>query len=242
MKRYLIAFISFTTLILSSASAEENTLFHPIEHASLVITNAELTILVDPVGELKNYQKFSPPDIILITHTHHDHFNKDLVNQLKQEKTIIIGPQAVIDELGNGEILNNGEQIEVESTKIEAVPMYNTSPERLNFHPKGAGNGYVITLNKQRIYIAGDTEDIPEMRALKDIEYAFICMNLPYTMTVEQAASAVLEMQPKTVIPYHYREKDGFSDLNKFQTLLSKNPDIKINLLNWYPKDKPTNE
>jgi L-ascorbate metabolism protein UlaG (beta-lactamase superfamily) len=94
--------------------------------------------------------------------------------------------------------------------------MYNLTAERLKFHPKGHGNGYVLTIKKKRIYISGDTEDIKEMRELKDIDYAFICMNLPYTMSVEQAASAVLEMKPRIVIPYHYRGTNGLSDIERF--------------------------
>ncbi len=113
--------------------------------------------------------------------------------------------------------------------------MYNLTAERLKYHKKGRGNGYVITLNMKRIYISGDTEDIVEMRSLKNIDYAFVCMNLPYTMTVDKAASAVLEIKPAVVIPYHYRGKGGFSDIERFKTLVSKNKDIEVKLLNWYP-------
>jgi L-ascorbate metabolism protein UlaG (beta-lactamase superfamily) len=105
----------------------------------------------------------------------------------------------------------------------------------LKFHEKGRGNGYVLTLGMERIYISGDTEDIPEMRTLKNIDVAFVCMNLPYTMTVESAASAVLDFKPKKVYPYHYRGSDGKSDVDKFKTLVTeKNPDIKVLLLDWY--------
>jgi L-ascorbate metabolism protein UlaG (beta-lactamase superfamily) len=104
----------------------------------------------------------------------------------------------------------------------------------MKFHPKGRGNGYVLTMNRKRIYISGDTEDIKEMRSLKDIDYAFVCMNLPYTMTVDQAASAVLEFKPRVVFPYHYRGKGMFSDLDKFKQLVSKDKDIEVRLLNWY--------
>ena len=112
--------------------------------------------------------------------------------------------------------------------------MYNSTAERSQFHPKGAGNGYVITIDNERIYVAGDTEDIPEMLSLKNIDYAFICMNLPYTMTVEQAASAVLKFQPKTVFPYHYRQKEGFNDIETFKKLVSVNKKIKVEFLKWY--------
>jgi L-ascorbate metabolism protein UlaG (beta-lactamase superfamily) len=112
--------------------------------------------------------------------------------------------------------------------------MYNLTKERLNFHNKGRGNGYVLTINQKRIYISGDTEDIAEMRSLKNIDYAFICMNLPYTMTVEQAASAVMEFKPKVVIPYHYRGKGMISDVQRFKHLVSKNKAIEVKLLDWY--------
>jgi len=118
---------------------------------------------------------------------------------------------------------------------IEAIPMYNLRDEALNFHPKGRGNGYVISLAGERIYISGDTEDIPEMRELTNIDKAFICMNLPYTMTVESAASAVLDFKPKIAIPYHYRGKDGLSDIENFKQIIeSKNSDIKVEFLKWY--------
>jgi L-ascorbate metabolism protein UlaG (beta-lactamase superfamily) len=118
---------------------------------------------------------------------------------------------------------------------IEAIPMYNLREEASQYHPKGRGNGYVITLGTERIYISGDTEDIPEMRNLKNIDIAFVCMNLPYTMTVERAADAVLDFKPKTVFPYHYRGTDGLSDVSLFKTLVnSKNKDIEVVQLDWY--------
>ena len=110
----------------------------------------------------------------------------------------------------------------------------NTPPERQNFHAKGRGNGYLLTLGGTRIYISGDTEDVPEMRALENIDAAFVCMNLPYTMEVTAAAGAVLEFRPKVVFPYHYRGKSGMSDLDQFQSLVAKDPGIEIRLLEWY--------
>ena len=114
--------------------------------------------------------------------------------------------------------------------------MYNTSPHRLKYHKKGVGNGYLLVINGERIYISGDTEDIPEMRCLKNIDHAFICMNLPYTMTPEQAASAVLELKPKNVYPYHYRTEgvENKDILYRFTKLVSVSKDIKVNSLNWY--------
>jgi len=113
--------------------------------------------------------------------------------------------------------------------------MYNLREEALKFHPKGRGNGYVLNIQGQRIYISGDTEDIPEMRALKDIDKAFICMNLPYTMPVDRAADAVIEFKPKQVYPYHYRGQGGLSDVNKFKAVVNEgDSSIEVVQLDWY--------
>lgn len=120
---------------------------------------------------------------------------------------------------------------------IEAIPMYNLREEALKFHEKGRGNGYILTLGGERVYISGDTEDIPEMRNLENIDIAFVCMNLPYTMTVESAASAVLDFKPKKVYPYHYRGTEGLSDVGKFKTLVNEgDSSIDVIQLDWYPK------
>ena len=224
--------------LISSAFTQDleknDMIFTPISHASFVIQTSEKTIFVDPVGNINDYSTFSPPDIILITHAHGDHLSKEIVDAVKEEKTVIVGPKAVVDQLQYGEILNNGDKKIFAGVLIEAIPMYNLTEDRLNFHKKGQGNGYVVTLKEKRIYISGDTEDIVEMRRLTAIDYAFICMNLPYTMTVEQAASAVLEMKPKVVFPYHYRGTDGFSDIEKFKELVGENSDIEVRFLKWY--------
>jgi len=208
--------------------------FIPINHATMIIQSGSLDIYVDPVGDPAVFAEFNAPGMILLTDTHYDHLDPAVVGQLRRKDTIVVGPKAVIDQLGSGEILHNGESKTFNGVNVEAIPMYNLTPERLVFHEKGRGNGYVITLNGKRIYISGDTEDIPEMRALKNIDYAFVCMNLPYTMTEEQAASAVLEFKPKVVFPYHYRGKDMISDIEKFKNLVAKNPNIEVRFLDWY--------
>jgi L-ascorbate metabolism protein UlaG (beta-lactamase superfamily) len=200
-----------------------------------VIKTKSAIIYVDPVGDVQAFKELPQPDVILLTDIHRDHLAPELIQVLKQKKTNIIGPQTVVEKLAYGEILKNGQNKAINDINIKAIPMYNLTAGREKFHPKGRGNGYVLTLNDKRIYISGDTEDIPEMRSLKNIDYAFICMNLPYTMTVDQAASAVLEMKPKVVIPYHYRGKGGFSDLEKFKRLVSENKEIQVKLLSWYP-------
>lgn len=230
--------ISFLFLITQSFTAEPESKiqFTPIEHASFIIQYDNTTIFVDPVGQQSSYASFGTPDLILITHTHGDHFNADLLGKLKDDKTILVGPKAVTDKLGWGTTLANGEKGTYTSVPVEAIAAYNQTEGRLNFHPKGVGNGYVVTLGDERVYISGDTEDIPEMRALKNIDYAFICMNLPYTMTPEQAASAVIEFQPKTVYPYHYRQRDGMADIQKFKELVNEGCSSKVVFLDWYPK------
>lgn len=224
-------------MISSALTQDENKndiIFTPISHATFVIQTSDKTIFVDPVGDIETYAKFPSPDIILITDIHGDHLGTDLVNSLKTKKTVVVVPKAVYDELGYGEILENGEKDTYADVSIEAIPMYNLTEDRKSFHKKGRGNGYVVTLIDKRIYISGDTEDIVEMRNLEDIDFAFICMNLPYTMTVDQAASAVLEMKPKTVYPYHYRGEGGYSDIEKFKELVGENDDIEIQFLEWY--------
>ena len=158
---------------------------------------------------------------------------------MSTDTTRVLAPTTVAEKLGSdvpGEltILANGETFERDGIRIDAVPAYNLTEERLGFHPQGRDNGYVVTIGGKRIYIAGDTEDIPEMRELDDIDVAFVCMNLPYTMTVEDAADAVLEFKPKIVYPYHYQGKGGMSDLDTFTELVSANPEIEVRLLQWY--------
>ena len=218
------------TQLFAQNGTEDKINFIPIRHATFVMKTSDAVIYVDPVGEVKAFDSLPSPDIILITHDHGDHFNADVIKSLKNDKTEIVVPKAVFDKLGYGKVLSNGENIGIGNINIEAIPMYNTTEDRLNYHPKGNGNGYVITADGKRTYISGDTEDIKEMRELKNIDYAFVCMNLPYTMTVEQAASAVLDFKPKVVYPYHYRG----SDVEKFKELVSANKNIEVRLVDWY--------
>ena len=132
--------------------------------------------------------------------------------------------------------MNNGDSLTMAGIEIRAIPMYNLREEAKDLHVKGRGNGYIIERDGTRIYIAGDTEDIPEMRDLKNIDIAFIPMNLPYTMPVEAAADAVLEFKPKKVYPYHYKGKEGLSDVGKFKNIVETNSvNIEVVQLDWYP-------
>lgn len=212
----------------------------PIQHATMVMKWDGKTIFVDPTGGAASFEKFGAPDIILITDIHGDHLNLQTINGLETNKAKFLGPQSVVDKLpaalnSKTTILNNGESANELGIVFEAIPMYNMSADRSQFHPKGRGNGYVLTMGKKRIYIAGDTEDIPEMRNLKKIDAAFICMNLPYTMTVEQAADAVLDFKPRLVYPYHFRGQGGLSDIQKFKQMVTQeNQQIEVRLLDWY--------
>lgn len=212
----------------------------PISHATMVIEWDDTVIYVDPVGGTEVFTDLAKPDLILITDIHGDHMSGETLEGLNTEDVSIVLPQAVADKLpedlsGNFEVLNNGLTRDFSGFTIEAIPMYNLRPEALKFHEKGRGNGYVIEYAGERIYISGDTEDIPEMRALKDIDRAFVCMNLPYTMTVDSAADAVIEFAPKMVYPYHYRGGGGLSDVDKFEDLVTQSgKDIKVIQLDWY--------
>ena len=212
---------------------------HPVEHASFVMLWNDMTIAVDPIGGEAPYGAFGKADLILITHIHGDHLSVDTVKGLTGSSTLIIAPPSVAekfseDDRGRITVVGNGETVNWGESLIEAIPMYNITPDRQDFHPKGRGNGYVVTLGGARIYIAGDTEDIPEMRALENIDAAFVCMNLPYTMDVASAADAVLEFKPKVVFPYHYRGKGGMSDLDEFRALVAEDPTIEVRVLQWY--------
>jgi L-ascorbate metabolism protein UlaG (beta-lactamase superfamily) len=209
----------------------------PINHATLVLQWKDRTLYVDPVGGAKAFQGLSKPDLILVTDIHGDHFSKETLGELAGPSTKLVCPAAVAERLTpdlrqSTSVLTNGQTGELLGVKIEAVPMYNLTADRLKFHNKGRGNGYVVTLGAKRIYLSGDTEDIPEMLALKNIDVAFVCMNLPYTMTVEQAARAVRTFKPHVVYPYHYRG----SDLNKFKELVGTDAGVEVRLREWYPK------
>ncbi|KPA99878.1 MBL fold metallo-hydrolase [Ahrensia marina] len=211
---------------------------HPVAHASFVMETPVGTIYVDTVGEAEDYADFPAPDLMLITHEHGDHYNAETLAALIGENTQIITNPAVKDMLSEelkskASALANGEETDFNGLKISAIPAYNTTEERLQFHPKGRDNGYVLGFEGFTVYISGDTEDIPEMRALEGIDLAFVCMNLPFTMDVEAAASAVSEFKPTYVYPYHYRGRDnGTQDPAEFAKLLEG--EIEAKMGEWY--------
>ena len=206
---------------------------HPVNHASLVLGFGDAVIYVDPVGGASAYEALPPPTAILVTHAHPDHFDGPTLEALGAAKLGITAPKVVIDALPEGlrgaaKLVANGDTGEAAGVPVLAVPAYNTTPDRLKYHPKGVGNGYVLTFGDKKVYVAGDTEDVPEMRALTGIDVAFLPMNLPYTMTEEQAADAVKAFKPKIVYPYHYKG----SDPKKFATLVGDAAEVRI--LGWY--------
>jgi L-ascorbate metabolism protein UlaG (beta-lactamase superfamily) len=220
-------------------TTEGDLVIHPVHHASVVLEWNGKTIYVDPVAGEKRFAAFPKPDLILVTDLHGDHLDIPTLKAVAQGNTKIVAPQVVQEKLSDDlkkqtTILANGGNETLQGIKIEAVPMYNLTKDRLKYHFKGRGNGYVLTLGGKRIYFSGDTEDIPEMRALKNIDVAFVCMNLPFTMTVDQAANAVNEFKPKIVYPYHYRG----SDTEKFKSLVKQDAGVEVRLRNWYPETK----
>ncbi|MFT5761597.1 MAG: L-ascorbate metabolism protein UlaG (beta-lactamase superfamily) [Polaribacter sp.] len=244
MKKTLLLILIAVISISCKSKTETQLVITPIEHGTAAFTFGNLTVFVDPTGNANSFTNFSAPNYIFITDIHGDHLSLKTLESLDLSKTTIVAPKAVADKIPKEIakeiiIINNGENKTFGVFNVETIPMYNLREEALKFHTKGRGNGYVFNIAKQRIYFSGDTEDIPEMRALKNIDKAFVCMNLPYTMTIESAADAVLEFKPKEVYPYHYRGTEGLSDVAKFKSLVNKgNTDIKVIQLNWYPNQE----
>lgn len=210
---------------------------HPVAHASFVMESPAGTVYVDPVGDAAQYSDFPAPDLILITHEHGDHYDAETLQALMGENTTLITNPAVADMLPDGlsadTVMANGDSTDWQDVTIDAIPAYNTTDGRTDFHPEGRDNGYVLTMGDFRVYISGDTEDTPEMRALEDIDLAFVSMNLPFTMDAEAAASAVREFGPTYVYPYHYRGRDGGTqDPEAFAEMVGDASEVKMG--DWY--------
>jgi L-ascorbate metabolism protein UlaG (beta-lactamase superfamily) len=216
---------------------------HPLKHATLAMAWNNQTIYVDPApppgggDAVAAFAGMPPANIILVTDIHGDHFNGPALSSLAGANAVIVAPQAVVDHAdfpaalkARTRVLANGATVTVNGIAIEGVPMYNITEGRLQFHAKGRGNGYVLNLGGKRVYIAGDTEATPEMKALRNIDVAFVPMNLPYTMTPEQAAEGVLAFKPKIVYPYHY----AMSDLAAFARAVGTTNGVEVRQRNWY--------
>ena len=186
--------------------------FHALVHASIRMEYDGKEIEIDPVTKLGNktidYGAMPKADYIFLTHEHGDHFDKEAIKQLTGGKTQLIANKRCAEMLGYGEIMVNGQQSTFNDIKVEAVPAYNNSEGRTQFHPKGRDNGYILTIDGLRIYIAGDTEDIPELQNIKNIDIAFMPCNQPYTMTIDQLVKAAKMVKPKVLFPYHYGQTD----------------------------------
>ncbi len=211
---------------------------HPVDHASIVFETPLGTIAVDPVGDIAAYEGLPKPDLILVTHEHGDHYNAEILAALAADGTRLITNPAVFDMLPDGlksraEPMGNGETATWNGLTIDAIPAHNLTEGRERFHPVGRDNGYVLHFDGFRIYVSGDTEDVPEMRALENIDLAFVCMNLPFTMDLEAAASAVNAFAPTYVYPYHYRGRDGGTqDPMAFAALVADGTEVKF--APWY--------
>lgn len=200
-----------------------------IGHASLIFSFNNKTIYIDPYGKLADYSALPKADLIVITHEHQDHFDAAAIGKIRTDTTRGVLTETVAKQLTGGTVMKNGDVQNIEGVKIEAVPAYNLVHKRPTgepFHPKGAGNGYVLTFGGTRVYVAGDTENIPEMAGLKNIDIAFLPMNLPYTMTPEMTAAAATMIQPKVLYPYHF----GASFTAVLQDLLKSQSAIEVRI------------
>ena len=200
-----------------------------IGHGTLMFTFGGKVIQVDPWSRMADYTKLPKADIILLTHEHMDHLDAKALGILRVEKTKLVLTRTCATQVEGGIVMNNGDVRSIEGLKIEAVPAYNIVHKRSSgqpFHPKGRGNGYIITFGDKRVYVAGDTENIPEMKELKEIDIAFLPMNVPYTMTPEMAADAAGAFKAKILYPYHYRD----TDTSKLLDLLRDDKEIEVRI------------
>lgn len=200
-----------------------------IGHASLMLRFNNKVIQLDPFSKAGDYAALPKADLILLTHHHQDHLDEAALAAVRTEKTELLLSEICAQKVAGGRVLRNGDRKTALGIEVEAVPAYNLVHKRDNgqfFHPKGEGNGYVLTFGNTRMYIAGDTENTPEMKALQNIDYAFLPMNLPYTMTPEMVADAALAFRPKVLYPYHY----GETDTGQLTALLKDAKDIEVRI------------
>ena len=233
MKAAFVA-VAFSAFLVSPVMAEEfvtdtfDAMGTPLKitfvgHATLMITYGDRVIHIDPVNREADYTTMPKADLILITHEHGDHLDPNAIASIRKPTTVVLTNESVASKL-DATVIRNGESLSVLGIRVEAVPAYNTTPDRERFHPKSRDNGYVLTFADKRVYVAGDTENIPEMADLHDIDIAFLPMNQPYTMTPQQVASAARAFKPKILYPYHF----GDTDVTELQRLLGSDRDIEI--------------
>jgi L-ascorbate metabolism protein UlaG (beta-lactamase superfamily) len=207
---------------------------HPVAHASFLLQWGDLLVAVDPVGEAGRYLRLGRPQLVLVTHKHGDHFDADVLRELAGQHNVVVTTPLVAESVPSCDavVLTNGESHAVGDLRVTAVPAYNTSADRLQYHPRGRDNGYLLERGGVRVYISGDTEDIPELADLAPVDVAFLCMNLPYTMSVAQAARAVGLLGAAVVYPYHFRNGDGsHGDVGALGAMADG---VEVRVLGWY--------
>jgi L-ascorbate metabolism protein UlaG (beta-lactamase superfamily) len=226
-------------------TAAGDAILHPIGHASVMVSWNGKAFYSDPSDQNSNGPRFTGlplADVIVITHTHSDHFSSSRLTALLKTTTVIFAPQAVYDAMpatapatlrSRTTILANGASASAHGMTIRAIAMYNMAPNSI-LHAVGAGNGYVVTMGGKNLYFSGDTEDIPEMRALTDIDAAFVCMSRPSNMTVDAAASAVRQFRPRMVFPYHYTQSPTTFDTVRFKALVGTDLGIEVRRRKFY--------
>ena len=219
----------FETDVIKTSAGDLKITF--VGHGTLMFNFGGKVIHVDPFSALADYNLLPQADLILLTHEHRDHLDLKALNTVRTEKTVVVLTETCAKQVQGGIVMMNGDVKTVEGLKIEAVPAYNIVHKRDTgqpFHPKGVGNGYIITFGDKRVYVAGDTENVPEMKGLKNIDIAFLPMNLPYTMTPEMVAEGARAFKPKILYPYHF----GETDTSKVVSLLRGAPEIEVRIRN----------
>ncbi len=217
----------FETDVLQTSAGDLEITF--LGHGTLMLAFDGRTIHVDPFGRVADYAALPKADVVLITHEHGDHMDLGALASMRTGKTEVILTETCAKQVEGGVVMRNGDEHTVHGVRIEAVPAYNLLHKRGDgqpFHPKGVGNGYVMTFGDKRVYIAADTENIPEMKELQNIDCAFLPMNLPYTMTPEMVADAAKAFQPKILYPYHF----GDTDTGRLVELLSEQEGIEVRI------------
>jgi L-ascorbate metabolism protein UlaG (beta-lactamase superfamily) len=242
MKAFLVALLVCSSIGLSTGQTEQkkhqqdvvktdkgDLIIHFLGHGTLMFTHAGKVVHVDPWSRLTDYAKMPPADLILLTHEHGDHLDTKALQLLRREKTDIVLTRTCAERVKGGIIMKNGDRKTIQGIKIEAIPAYNIVHKRSNgqaYHPQGRGNGYILCFGNKRVYVAGDTENTPEMKALEKIDVAFLPMNLPYTMTPDMVADAARAFRPKILYPYHY----GQTDPKTLVELLKDQTEIKVRI------------
>jgi len=194
-----------------------------VGHGTLMFTFNDRVIHVDPFSGVADYSELPKADLILVTHEHGDHLDLEVIEMIKKDGTQLVLTKTCSEKASGGKVMANGDVETIAGIRIEAIPAYNFEQP---FHPKGVGNGYVITFGDKRVYVAGDTENTPEMKGLKDIDVAFLPMNLPYTMTPEMVADAAKAFQPKILYPYHF----GSTDTDELLALMKDEKGIEVRI------------